>query len=102
MHTSNLNAIKCSTAGIKSNIWLTTGKALCAYLRRFYYKVRKYFVQLSDDLILHIAVKVVDDNAEQCGIFPPFLVLGTISCIPDDDLRMHPQQHNRLRADLAA
>ena len=98
----NLNGIELSATGIESHNSLASGETYHAYLRRCYDKVRKDFAHLGDELILAIAVKAVNDTAGPYGLVPSLLVFGMLPRIPNDEPRVHPQQHDRLRAALAA
>ena len=97
-YASNINLIQLQVTGIESHNSLSAGETYHAVLRRCYNKIRTDFPKLSDELLLAMATKAMNDTAGPSGLIPTLLVFGCMPrnvTIPPEE---YPAQKERIRA----
>ena len=97
-YACNINSIQLQSTGIESHNSLSAGETYQAYLRRCYNKIRADFPKLSDELLLAMATKAMNDTAGPSGLIPTLLVFGCMPrnvTIPPTE---YPAQKERIRA----
>ena len=93
-----INNIELTSTGTESHNSLGPGETYHAYLRRIYLKLQSDFPKLTDEIILSLAVRAVNDCTGSHGLCPTLLVFGTLPQLMPQSKSNHKSQLDRHRA----
>ncbi len=97
-HACELNSIHLIPTGTESHNSLGSGEAYHAYLRWTFNEIQEESPSVTDDVLLALSVKAINDCTGPKELCPTLLVFGSVPQLPSPSLRDHPTIAQRHRA----